>query len=500
MKYKAIFSNTFSRHEQKKLGYGAFVGCLIILLTSFSVYKSSFTYFPLDELKQDTKAADTRIQPEIKILHSDIKFRSIEMKQEISIQVSGLKKEIKVSNTRGMKREPVCDVSNRMTDFCDINGDVRIHGKTSTVLFNTSSQNGIYAGNEPWKVKPYPRKIDINAMSSVSQFSVQSFINSNGKEVPQCSFSHNVPAIIFSTAGYSWNHFHAYTDIFIPIFLTSHMFNKEVQFLITNSNRYWIYKYKVIFQHLSRYPIIDIDNEDNVHCYKRVIVGLKVHKDFDIDPTKSPEGYSMTDFTKFLRSAYSLNSKSSAITISKNPQQQLQQPRLLLVSRKKSRKFINEDEIVTMAESLGYEVIVAEPGNGMDCTRFAEVVSTCDVMLGVHGAGLTNIVFLPVNAILIQIVPLGGLETVCRNYFGEPAKDMKLRYLEYKISVNESSLIEQYPLDHVVFRDPLSISKLGWSPQGWSALRSVYLDKQDVHIDVHRFRPTLLKALQLLRS
>ncbi|KAI3848938.1 hypothetical protein MKW98_014472 [Papaver atlanticum] len=449
--------------NKKRFRYGAFVGCLIILLTSFTVYKSSFSYFSVVNLRS---SIDTGLR--LLIVRDKC--------AEAPLMVEDI----------GMKQEPVCDVSNPMTDFCDINGDVRIHGKTSTVLFNTSSQNGIYAGNEPWKVKPYPRKIDTNAMKNVSQFSIKSFINNTDEEVPQCNFSHNVPAIIFSTAGYSWNHFHAYADIFIPLFLTSHMFNKEVQFLIANSNRYWIFKYEEIFRHLSRYPIIDIDKEDNVHCHKRVIVRLKVHRDFDIDPTKSPKGYSMTDFSKFIRSAYSLNSKSSAmkirdnLTVSRNQQQQ--QPRLLLVSRKKTRKFINEDEIVTMAKSLGYEVIVAEPGSG------------------VHGAGSTNIVFLPINAILIQIVPLGGLEMVCRNYFGEPAKDMKLRYLEYKIRVKESSLIEQYPLDHVVFKDPLSVSKLGWSPQGWSALRAVYLDKQDVHIDVHRFRPTLLKALQLLRN
>ncbi|KAI3920984.1 hypothetical protein MKW92_049678 [Papaver armeniacum] len=482
MKYKTILPNTFSRHEQKKFRYGALVICLIILLTSFTVYKSSFSYFSVVNLRSSIDTGLSLLIVRDKCAEAPLMVEDI-----------------------GMKQEPVCDISNPMTDFCDINGDVRIHGKTSTVLFNTSSQNGIYTGNEPWKIKPYPRKIDINAMRNVSQFSIKAFINNTGKEVPQCNFSHNVPAIIFSTAGYSWNHFHAYADIFIPLFLTSHMFNKEVQFLIANSNRYWIFKYKVIFQHLSRYPIINIDKEDNVHCYKRVIIGLKVHKDFNIDPMKSPEGYSMTDFTKFIRSAYSLNSKSSAmkirdnLTASKNQQQQ-QQPRLLLVSRKKTRKIINEDEVVTMANSLGYEVIVAEPGSGMDCLRFAEVASTCDVMVGVHGAGLTNIVFLPTNAILIQIVPLGGLETVCRNYFGEPAKDMKLRYLEYKISVKESSLIEQYPLNHVVFKDPLSFSKLGWSPEGWSALRAVYLDRQDVHIDVHRFRLTLLKALQLLRN
>ncbi|KAI3848937.1 hypothetical protein MKW98_014471 [Papaver atlanticum] len=473
MKYKAIFANSFSRHEQKKFSYGAFVGCLVILLYT---NHTSHIFLLLTNLRFSIDAG--------------LRLPMIEYKGTEDPRLS--KQFFKLE----MKREtkpPVCDVSDRMTDFCDINGDVRIHGKSSTVLFTSSSQNDPYTGKESWKVKPYPRKADPEAMRSVSQYSVKSFINNNDKEVPQCNFSHNVPAIIFSTAGYSWNHFHAYTDVLIPLFLTSHKFNQEVQFLITSSSQYWIHKYEEIFKHLSRsgphngrsvrYTIIDIDNEDNVHCYKRVIVGLKLHKEFDIDPTKSPKGYSMTDFTKLLRNAYAINTKSSVIKIKRNRKSKNQQlqPRLLLVSPKRSRKFTNEDEIVNMARSLGYEVIVAEPRTCMNYSRFAEVVSTCDVMLGVHGAGLTNIVFLPVNAILIQIIPLGGMEWACRTDFGELAKDMKLRYLEYKISEKRE--------------DPRSITK-----QGWNALKDIYLDKQDVHIDVYRFRPTLLHALQLLRK
>ncbi|KAI3848939.1 hypothetical protein MKW98_014473 [Papaver atlanticum] len=491
MKYKAVFANSFSRHEQKKFSYGAFFGCSIIILTSFVVYKPSFSCLPV---RNANEISNDKLKREIK---QGISNPVSELKKEIKVSINSteMKLEAKFSNTE--MKPPVCDVSDRMTDFCDISGDVRIHGKSSTVLFSTSSQNDPYSGKESWKVKPYPRKADPEAMRSVSQFSIKSFINNTDKEAPQCNFSHNVPAIIFSTAGYSWNHFHAYTDVLIPLFLTSHKFNQEVQFLITSSSQYWIHKYEEIFKHLSRYPIIDIDNEENVHCYKRVIVGLKVHKEFNIDPMKSPKGYSMTDFTTFLRSAYAINTKSSAIRIKRNRKSKNQQlqPRLLLVSRKRSRKFANEGEIVNMARSLGYEVIVAELRTGMNYSRFAEVVSTCDVMVGVHGAGLTNIVFLPINAILIQIVPLGGLEWACRTDFGEPAKDMKLRYLEYKISEKESSLIERYPLDHAVFRNPRSITK-----QGWNALKDIYLDKQDVHIDVHRFRPTLLNALQLLRK
>jgi protein O-mannose beta-1,4-N-acetylglucosaminyltransferase len=87
------------------------------------------------------------------------------------------------------------------------------------------------------------------------------------------------------------------------------------------------------------------------------------------------------------------------------------------------------------------------------------------------------------------------LEWASRASFEDPAKDMNIRYLDYKIKVEESTLIQQYPADHEVLRDPSAIGK-----QGWVAFRSIYLDKQNVTLDVERFRPTLVKALQLLHQ
>jgi hypothetical protein len=37
--------------------------------------------------------------------------------------------------------------------------------------------------------------------------------------------------------------------------------------------------------------------------------------------------------------------------------------------------------------------------------NFARLVNSADVMMGVHGAGLTNMVFLPSRAVLVQVVP-----------------------------------------------------------------------------------------------
>lgn len=116
----------------------------------------------------------------------------------------------------------------------------------------------------------------------------------------------------------------------------------------------------------------------------------------------------------------------------------------------------------------------------------ADTVNSCDVLMGVHGASLTNIVFLPQNAIFIQVVPCGSLQQMTLQI-------MNIKYLEYKIRWEESPLIQQYPLGHMIIKDPSSIEK-----QGWEVFRSVYFDKQNVKLDVDRFRPTLQKALELL--
>ncbi|MCL7046947.1 hypothetical protein MKW94_001226, partial [Papaver nudicaule] len=391
-----------------------------------------------------------------------------------------------------VKLPPVCNVSDQKFDICDIDGDVRINGKSSTILYSPgSSAEGIFStGNDTWRIQPYPRKTDKGAMKNVNEILVKQFLNS---QAPNCTRYHNVPAVIFSVGGFASNHFHAYNDVLVPLFLTSRQFNQEVQFLVTDLRPSWISKYKVILNALSNYPIIDLDKENDVLCYQRVILGLNFHKFLSIDPLKAPQNYSMENFTEFLRKAYSLKRSLPINMLARGSGHRKNYPRLLIVSRQRTRKFSNVDEIAKMAKSLGYQVVIEEPSGSKDASTFTQMVNSCDVMMGVHGAGLTNIVFLPPNAVFIQVVPF-GVEWVSTKYFAEPAPDMKLKYLEYKIAENESSLIQQYPMDHAVFKDPHSIGK-----QGWNVFKSVYLDKQDVNLDVERFRPTLLKTLDLLR-
>ncbi|KAJ8773119.1 hypothetical protein K2173_028296 [Erythroxylum novogranatense] len=309
------------------------------------------------------------------------------------------------------------------------------------------------------------------------------------EKFPHCSIKHSVAAILFSLGGFSGNHFHDFTDLLIPLYLTSTQFKGEVQFLVTDNRPWWIIKFKRILEKMSRYEIIDMDREEKIHCYSHVIVGLKSHKELSIDPSKSPAGLSMTDFRHLLRKTYSLKRH----TVAGLKQKKDKRRRLMIISRRSSRALTNERRISKMAKSIGYEVVVAEASLATDLSRFAQLVNSCDVLMGVHGAGLTNMVFLPDNAIVIQILPLGEIDGLARDDFKEPAKDMNLRYLEYKIKRKESSLAKLYSPDNAILTDPLSVHR-----GGWDAVKSTYMEKQNVKLDLHRFKFTLIEAFELL--
>jgi protein O-mannose beta-1,4-N-acetylglucosaminyltransferase len=294
--------------------------------------------------------------------------------------------------------------------------------------------------------------------------------------------------MIFSLGGYSMNNFHDFTDIVIPLYTTARRFNGEVQFLVTNKSPSWINKFKELVRKLSNYEVIYIDEEDETHCFSSVTVGLTRHREYfkelTIDPSNSE--YSMSDFRSFLRDTYSLRNDAVATR-----QIRRRRPRILILARGRSRAFVNTGEIARAARQIGFKVVVAEANIGI--AKFAQTVNSCDVMLGVHGAGLTNMVFLPENAVVIQVLPIGGFEWLAKTDFEKPSEGMNLRYLEYKIAVEESTLVKKYGRDHEIVRDPSAVAK-----HGWEMFKSVYLVQQNVSIDINRFKPVLVKALELL--
>ncbi|KAL0442024.1 UNVERIFIED_CONTAM: Alpha-1,3-arabinosyltransferase XAT3 [Sesamum radiatum] len=367
--------------------------------------------------------------------------------------------------------------SNSRSDVVVINGDIRIHGKSSTIFIASSSERGLHS----WTVMPYPRKADLSAMQRVRKWNMKFQV---AAKLPECIRTFSIPAVLFSTGGFSGNPYHDFSDLLIPLYLTARPFNQMLIFLITDNHQPWISKYRPILERLSKHDIIDIDKRDEVICFARTTFGLKAHEELGLNSSEFPY-YSIRDFRQFLQSTYSLDRTSINY-------RSISRPRMLIISRKSTRVFKNEGEVAEMGKSLGFDVLVEDIPCNM--TIVARFVNSFDVMVGVHGAGLTNMVFLPDNAVLIQIIPL-GLESSARRYYESPTKDMTLRYIGYKVSVNESSLLGKYPPDSEVYRDPGAIRS-----RGYLRFRSIYMDNQDINIHLGRFRETLLNALQLLQN
>ena len=96
---------------------------------------------------------------------------------------------------------------------------------------------------------------------------------------------------------------------------------------------------------------------------------------------------------------------------------------------------------------------------------------------------------------LIQVVPYGKMDVIATLEFGEPAKEMGLRYLDYSVTAEESTLLEMLGPEHPAIKDPDAIHR-----SGWNNMTEFYLNKQSVRVDVARFAPTLAQAFDHLRQ
>ena len=80
--------------------------------------------------------------------------------------------------------------------------------------------------------------------------------------------------------------------------------------------------------------------------------------------------------------------------------------RLLYISRSdsKTRRLINEPEVLGMIMPLGFDVLTLA---GMSFAKQVELFSQARIVIGPHGAGFSNVVFCQPGAVLIEILPKG---------------------------------------------------------------------------------------------
>ncbi|KAM3345993.1 hypothetical protein ACQJBY_020484 [Aegilops geniculata] len=376
---------------------------------------------------------------------------------------------------------------------CDVFGDVRTNGTARTVTLVPATSR---PERREWSIQAYAR-FNMTGIPNVTVTQLDS--TSAASPAPACTVTHRVPAIVLALGGHLGNYFHDFSDALVPLFVASRRYDGEVQLLAGNIQPWWLGKYEAVVRRLTKYEVLDLDHDDQIRCFRRVTVGLNMHKEFNIVPELVPGGVplSMLNFTAFLRETYSLpRAAPISLTNDSSPpvDNNKKKPRLMLLDRGHYRKLVNVPEIVKAAEKAGFVVTIADPRFNVRVKELALSVNSFDVLLGVHGAGLTNSAFLPPGAVVIQVVPYGKLEPMAQREFGDPAANMGLRYLEYSITVEESTLLETLGPDHPAIKDPDSVHR-----SGWDKVAEFYLGKQNVRVDVQRFAPTLALALDHLR-
>ncbi|XP_057721146.1 xylan glycosyltransferase MUCI21 [Arachis stenosperma] len=434
-----------------------------------------------------------------------------------------------------------CDRTGYRSDICLMKGDIRTHSPSSSIfLYNSGIINNVSrnVGAEKGKgdqilqherIRPYTRKWEKSVMETIDELSLISKRVNFGNSGHGCDVKHDVPAVFFSNGGYTGNVYHEFNDGIIPLYITSQHFNKKVVFVILEYHNWWITKYGDILSHLSDYPAIDFRGDNRTHCFPEAIVGLRIHDELTVDSALMQRNKSIVDFRNLLDKAYwprihgliqdeereaqeklrkqlSSSPSSESEPESESPKKQeyiikqkvqenpLKKPKLIILSRDKSRAITNENSMVKMAEEIGFEVEVLKPDRTTELAKIYRSLNASDVMIGVHGAAMTHFLFLRPGSVFIQVVPL-GTTWAAETYYGEPARKLGLKYIGYEIQIRESSLYEKYDKNDPVLRDPESITK-----KGWEFTKKIYLDSQNVVLDLRRFRKRLQHAYEYIVS
>ncbi|CAL5084445.1 unnamed protein product [Urochloa decumbens] len=406
-----------------------------------------------------------------------------------------------------------CDRTSERADICFARGDLRMHSASSSFLL-VSGNNSTAAEEE--RIRPYTRKWEANVMATIDEVRLRRVSPSSGDAgaaAPKCDVRHDVPALLFSTGGYTGNVYHEFNDGILPLFVTAGHLRRGVVLVILEYHDWWITKYGDVVSQLSEFPPVDFTADRRVHCFPEVIAGLRIHGELTVDPAKTPGGRGIADFRRLLDDAYrgridfldrlerraarKHHRRRGAAVLPRAPPRRASSdrlPRLVIVSRTGSRVIENEAEVAAMAADVGFDVRVIRPDRTTELCKIYKELNASDAMVGVHGAAMTHFLFMRPGKVFIQVVPL-GTDWAAGAYYGEPAARLGLRYVGYKILPEESSLSREYPTGDPVLTDPAGVAQ-----RGWDVTKKVYLDRQNVRLDLARFREELVRAHQYLAA
>uniref|UniRef100_A0A452XMW9 Uncharacterized protein n=1 Tax=Aegilops tauschii subsp. strangulata TaxID=200361 RepID=A0A452XMW9_AEGTS len=98
-------------------------------------------------------------------------------------------------------------------------------------------------------------------MSTIDELRLRAVPVPDPEGAARCDVRHDVPAVVFSTGGYTGNVYHEFNDGIIPLYITARRYNRKVVFVMLEYHDWWMTKYGHIVEQLSDFPPVDFSND-----------------------------------------------------------------------------------------------------------------------------------------------------------------------------------------------------------------------------------------------
>lgn len=272
----------------KKIHLYIFICTYIYIRNTCSYSKNHVVQKPLWLLKKITQAPTYTCIVNYNILQNN-PLLSFELFFTMSLGTKNFTGEAQVrkqSNQQGtlrfhpQKKQGIlcCDRSHPRTDICYMKGDIRTDSQSSSIILYNPEKS---SSTQEELIRPYTRKWETSIMNTVDEIRLKPDNGALGGR--RCDVYHVVPGVVFSTGGYTGNVYHEFNDGLLPLYITVGRFGGEVVLVVLEYHKWWMSRYEGIVKKISRYDVVNFRRDKRVHCFKEMIVGLKIHGELTIN-------------------------------------------------------------------------------------------------------------------------------------------------------------------------------------------------------------------------
>lgn len=165
--------------------------------------------------------------------------------------------------------------------------------------------------------------------------------------------------------------------------------------------------------------------------------------------------------------------------------------RVGLISRRRKRFILNENELVDACLAMNLDVQVL-PLEQMTLFEQLAALRSVTILVGIHGSGLNNAIFLPRGSLLLQILPY---KLNYKGAFAANARHAGIEYREYALPDPNLAVFHwEFLGDKELKKGKEAILQRG-SPTSGSEVYTFWIN-QDIIVPVDDFRRLILDAVK----